>query len=125
MVFFAPVWHHLKQAKTLKFVPHYSIAFAGCTLKFLAILDGDVAAGVVNQASLMQHPCCQGKRGPGSTQHLAQELVGERHAVGLHTVVAGEKPASQALINRVQPVASGILGTLDQIRQQVLLQMTL
>ena len=38
--------------------------------------------------------------------------------------MAGKNPSRQTLTNRVQPVASSILGTLNQIRQYVLLDMT-
>ena len=35
---------HSKQPKALEFIPHGSIALASNTLKFLAVLDGHVAA---------------------------------------------------------------------------------
>lgn len=99
------------------------MTLASDTLQFFAAFDRYMAARVIDQAGLLEHSGCQGNGSSGGTQHLAEEFVGERHAVGLHTIMAGQEPSSQALADRVQSITRGGLSRLNRIGHDVLLEM--
>ena len=91
----------LQQLEAAKLIQHGTMAFARNMLQSLTVLDRYMAARAVDQTGLVEHPCRQGNGGSGGAQHLTEEFLGERHPVGLHAIVAGQEPTSQALADRM------------------------
>lgn len=79
-----------KQPKPAEFISHSPVALAGSTLKFFPVCDRHMPTRVINKACRMQDACRQSYCGSWCTQHLAEKLVRQRHAIGLYPIMTGK-----------------------------------
>ena len=101
---------------------HEGIAFAGGLFQFGTVVDGHISAGIGNQAGLLQNSGGQCDAGTAGTQHLRQQLLGQRKTVSTHPVRTHQQPTAQPFFDFVQPVAGGDLGGLHSHELRKLLQ---
>jgi len=66
-----------------------------------------VAADVLDQPGLLQAPGRLGDALAASSQHVGDELLGEKQFRRLHPVVGEQQPTAESLLDRVKAVADG------------------
>ncbi|GEM_PF-3151538 len=87
----------VEQSETAILITHGCVAFARSILKTCAIFNGYVAARVSDETRFLQSAGRQRNRRPPSAQHDCQEFMGQRHAVIVEPIAAGQQPTSQSL----------------------------
>jgi hypothetical protein len=71
--------------------------------------DGDLAATVADEASLLEGAGDECDGGAASAQHVGHEFLGHDHGVLIGAVAGHEEPASEALFGLVKFIAGGDL----------------
>jgi hypothetical protein len=77
-------------------VPGDPVAGAGCPLEAGPVGDGDLAPAVPDQPVGLELTGGAGGRRPPHSQHLAEELLGEREILAADPVAGGQQPAGGA-----------------------------
>ena len=94
----------------------HAVALARRRLQPGAVENGDVAAGVADQARLLEVMRGRGDALTAHPQHVGDELLGHQQLVRGPAVVGQQEPAAEALLDRVQAVAHGGLRDLGDQR---------
>jgi hypothetical protein len=91
------------------------VALAGGLLQAAGVLDVDDAAGVGDEAAILEDASGYGNRGAGAAEHVGEELMGHGEGCGVGAVLADEQPAGEAGFDFVLGIAGGGLHDLDKL----------
>ena len=84
---------------------HGAVAFAGALLQAAAVQDVDDAAAIADEAPGLQSAGDRGLRRALDAQHVGEEFLGQADGVDVDAVAAGQQPAAEPRLHRVQRVA--------------------
>ena len=90
----------LQKIQTPKLLAHDPVALTGGFLKPSAVLNGDMTARIINQASLLKHSGGQGDRSSGCAQHLSEKFMSERHPVRRSWQVSSHRESLSPMVCR-------------------------
>ena len=86
-----------------------AVAFTSGVFEGLAVADFDGAANIFDETSVFQHADGKAHAGPSGASHLGEEFVGQIQHLGIYAVLAHQQPASEALFEFMQTIASSHL----------------
>lgn len=96
-----------------------AIAFARVAFEELAVRDRHQAASIFDRPFLLQVASGQADAGTIRAEHRGQEIMRDLQGVAADSILHGQKPASQALLDAVKPIASGGLRCMHPLNHRV------